>query len=459
MPKSEKALSNLLARPEHISSRLISQEESWADKQDDRFSLPTTDTGIAAPVIRQSYFQWLNAIYVNPKDVASRLEPIPINIYAHHLPQGFICFSGYWLDGSSVAKVEMRLESGKDDVKSHVEISSLNGGEKYRLGSVFVQLAIEYSIQNGCDGRVTLRSTRNSGQFYFKLGFAPSSDDVYEALLEGQEVNGWDMYLPDACIAVWRQKIEKKPLLIREIKPQLLENMHIHSDETIKLWPLLIDKLYFNAIRALSFDYAYQPRISHQSLLQAFKENTSLESLSLKGSTFQYPLSEVIDALSSHTHLSYLTLRNYDECTKEIDDAAFQSLAHFIAHTRLRCLTLAHLKLHSKSFEFFCNALASTVSIKKIVFDNITLSPGNIDALKRALLTNTSIIEIISLQCEHGFEMMLAEVREQKNSRQKITGTSQTFFAGPSLASFQATEDQDILPTIPHALGRESPAI
>lgn len=447
--KEKQAATNLLARSEHLSPQVVTPSERWENNCRYSFGYPARDRGTTDSVSRQSYFQWLNAVYVNQKRTNFRNGPICINLYAHHLERGYICFSGYATGNSSVTKADVLLIPDTDRSFSHISLSALNGGGEHRLGSVLIQMVIEYSIHQGCEGRVSLRSTRDSGQFYFKLGFIPDNDIVYQELMAGQHTNGWDMYLPEASIAIWKEKIRKHPLLTRQIGKQWTDNIWLHSDDTEKLWPFLIDKLRFDAIQYLFFDYArYSTRQFYnagENLIWAFKGNTSLESVSLKGSTFNWPLSELITALSFHPNLSCFTIRNYDETTNEMDDATFQALANFIKQIpRLQRLTFAHLRLFSDSFVIFCEALARTSGVKEIEFEHMTLSADNIRALKKALIWNSALTKISSSQCDANFEAMLVELRQHKMTA-RLSETQQTLFARklpPSLQQAIITHDR-----------------
>ncbi|MHB1948285.1 MAG: hypothetical protein ACYCQI_09255 [Gammaproteobacteria bacterium] len=57
-------------------------------------------------------------------------------------------------------------------------------------------------------------STRQSRQFYFKLGFLPKNAETLKLLLEDKEIDGGEMYLPMESISAWKNKIEKHAALI-----------------------------------------------------------------------------------------------------------------------------------------------------------------------------------------------------------------------------------------------------
>lgn len=98
-------------------------------------------------------------------------------------------------------------------------------GRSRGLGSAMVQFAIEKSLAAGFEGRVGLRSEYGSGVFYYKLGFV-SPNPEYQKQIEaaaraGKQIDGHDMYLPEAAIAAWKGKIHKNPISVK--KPSLIQ--------------------------------------------------------------------------------------------------------------------------------------------------------------------------------------------------------------------------------------------
>lgn len=87
----------------------------------------------------------------------------------------------------------------------------------YALGTVLVQAVFEYSLSTDCEGRVSLYSANKSGEFYFKLGFTPLKEHIFDKLYFNGEKNidGDIMFLTDAANEAWREKAQTHPLFSR----------------------------------------------------------------------------------------------------------------------------------------------------------------------------------------------------------------------------------------------------
>ena len=97
-----------------------------------------------------------------------------------------------------------------------------------RVGKRLMQVAIEYSFENLCQGRVQLLSYADAVPFYYSLHMRCEDEDtdllVTEAMknAKGKKIDiakqmfvGELMYLPEAAVAIWQANIIKKPILER----------------------------------------------------------------------------------------------------------------------------------------------------------------------------------------------------------------------------------------------------
>lgn len=225
-PSMEKeAALELSRRSPHISGFLSEQEIQQHKTLVESFLpvAPTDDSGTAAPIRWQPYFKWVNSILVNHKEDGS-LDPKAIHVYGHW-ENDFLYFTGHREDylrfrsRDSSAKIMLSVSSKSQNVEDsgYVFINSLNAYGIYRLGSVFIQIAIENSLMAGMGGRVRLNSTRDSGLFYFKLGFVPDCELTFNFLKNGENINGGEMYLPQASIEIWKNKITANPILPNDL--------------------------------------------------------------------------------------------------------------------------------------------------------------------------------------------------------------------------------------------------
>lgn len=225
-PSMEKeAALELSNRPPHLSGCLTEKEVQQHKALVETFPqvAPTDDRGTAAPIRWQPYFKWVNSVRVNHKDDIS-LEPKVIHIYGHW-ENDFLYFTGHREDyikfrsRDSDAKIMLSIssENQKADGSGYIFINALNAHGVYRFGSVFIQIAIEYSFMAGYGGKVRLNSTRDSGLFYFKLGFVPVCALTFKRLKNGEQINGGEMYLPQASIDVWKSKIAAYSLLPHQL--------------------------------------------------------------------------------------------------------------------------------------------------------------------------------------------------------------------------------------------------
>lgn len=220
---SESAAARVFSLKEHLSEKAC-DEVLAANKRKQIAELKKffrqlydkEDSGTMAEVFWKPEFEFKIALNVNSKKSAES-ESALINLYQHK-DASIDCF--YCYDDKPYSHAKLLLKKSPDCMW----ICSMNNTEKqYRLGSLLIQIAIEQSIMNGFDGRVELVSTRQSGQFYFKLGFLPKNDAILGLLLLGKEVDGGEMYLPIQSISAWKSKIEKRPVLI---SPTLIIQEH-----------------------------------------------------------------------------------------------------------------------------------------------------------------------------------------------------------------------------------------
>lgn len=234
----KEAALELSNRPLHLSGCLTEKDVLQHKKLVETFPqvAPTDDSGTAAPIRWQPYFKWVNSVRVNHKDDIS-LEPKVIHIYGHW-ENDFLYFTGHREDyikfGSrdSDAKIMLSVSSENQiaDGSDCIFINALNTHGVYRFGSVFIQIAIENSLMAGYEGKVRLNSTRDSGLFYFKLGFVPVCELTFKRLKNGEQINGGEMYLPQASIDIWKSKIAANSILPHQLtipKAALLKTSNV----------------------------------------------------------------------------------------------------------------------------------------------------------------------------------------------------------------------------------------
>ncbi|KTD46629.1 hypothetical protein Lrub_1551 [Legionella rubrilucens] len=91
----------------------------------------------------------------------------------------------------------------------------------YSLGTILIQAIFEQSQILGCEGRICLYSARKSGRFYFKLGFMPLQQTIFDQLfLENQQdIDGDLMFLSPSAIDAWAERARQRPLLGPRKKP------------------------------------------------------------------------------------------------------------------------------------------------------------------------------------------------------------------------------------------------
>jgi hypothetical protein len=211
------ASEQLAKRAEHLAG-LLTEEE--AKLHETRFSnyrseKPHDDIGTEAAIKWQPHFSWVKSVKINPKNMDQGLQPVLFHIYAHteiSMDREFLYFTVYrdqsWPSRLSQAKLMLSL--GRDTIC----INALSSHERtHRIGSALIQIAIEYSFKNGYGGKVSLNSARDSGLFYFKLGFAPTQQEAFDELQNGKSVDGGEMYLPEISIKQWENKIAKNKIL------------------------------------------------------------------------------------------------------------------------------------------------------------------------------------------------------------------------------------------------------
>jgi len=215
------AAQRVLARPEALSDQPADEEEGAKKRKDlsDLYELdvikPSGDSGTGAPVFWQPTFEFKRALMINSRDLHQ--PPALINLYytcvsEPNITKPFDHFYCYDRHPGSTAKLVTSL------YPEHLFINSINSmilitPGRYRQGSMLIQIAVEHSLNNGRGGKVELTSTNQSGQFYFKLGFLPKDETILRRLSNGENIDGRDMYLPDASIAAWKTKIARHRIL------------------------------------------------------------------------------------------------------------------------------------------------------------------------------------------------------------------------------------------------------
>ncbi|WP_131751088.1 hypothetical protein [Legionella erythra] len=87
----------------------------------------------------------------------------------------------------------------------------------YSLGTILIQAIFEQSQALGCEGRICLYSARKSGRFYFKLGFMPLQETIFDQLLfeNQQDIDGDLMFLSPSAIKAWAERTQQCPLFNR----------------------------------------------------------------------------------------------------------------------------------------------------------------------------------------------------------------------------------------------------
>jgi hypothetical protein len=170
-----------------------------------------------------------------------------------------------------------------------------------------------------------------------------------------------------------------------------IKHTHIYdATSSSEQWPLLIQNLSMGVIESLYLHYSDNHSRSFD-LVKALKESNSLESVILKGSNFNQPLSDIIRALSAHTKLAKLTIRNYVCVPGEIDDEFMKALADLISANTLETLDFSFIPIKSALFSVVCDAMAKSTSLKKIDLTSVDFSPENRGLLKKALQANKNI--------------------------------------------------------------------
>jgi len=242
--KENQAANRLRLRPKHLSEEPI--DELVAKKQREQIlktygllGSKKNDIGTGAPIYWKQKFEFLKSLNVMAKD-ANSIEPSKlINLYYNKDKTHYEYFLCYSKCNSSDAKIKIQFhlkEEYQDSSIGYLSILSMNSFlYRYRCGSLLIQVAIEHSLRQGLGGKIKLNSTRDSGQFYFKLGFLPKSGDILEALLKGNDINGYEMYLPEASIMAWKEKITKHSVLLSQQEINQFCNNHEHKNINFSL--------------------------------------------------------------------------------------------------------------------------------------------------------------------------------------------------------------------------------
>ena len=193
----------------------------------------------------QSHFKLLNSVKINSRKSGSH-PPQLLHVFvcteAHTLL--FLAFTS----GASTSSAKLRIQEINSPYPNkslgYIDINSLNACGEHRAGSTFVQLAIEYSLLKGFDGKIKLTARNTSIEFYLKLGFVPVSDRDYQEICTHELKKPCRMYLPQVSIDIWKRKIARHCILIsgcEEIVDALVERQWRFSDYLPTQWYAALD--------------------------------------------------------------------------------------------------------------------------------------------------------------------------------------------------------------------------
>jgi hypothetical protein len=170
----------------------------------------------------------LSVIYALPKPTDSSTSfPIKVALY-HIVPSNFENINYFFCtdeDQKILAYVRFHFKDkpiSPDIIKAYKDtpylsieaIESHRSG--YSFGSILIQAVIEFSLKANCLGRASLYSLENSGQFYFKLGFTPSKEEVYSELSDEHNINGEFMFLTGTAIGAWSSRVIDGPIFLAD---------------------------------------------------------------------------------------------------------------------------------------------------------------------------------------------------------------------------------------------------
>jgi len=224
-------------RPEHISEESVTSDEIAQMKV--FFSIKekswhSSGNWEATSIPWQSHFKFLNSVKINSRNSGS-FPPKLIHV--------FVCTEAYTLlflaftPGETTSSAKLRIQEMHNTYPNkslgYIDINTLNACGEHRAGSTFVQLAIEYSLLKGFDGRVKLTARNSSIDFYLKLGFIPVKNQDHEEICVGDFKKPCVMYLPQVSIDIWIRKIARHCILIsgcEEIIDTLVERQWSFSD-------------------------------------------------------------------------------------------------------------------------------------------------------------------------------------------------------------------------------------
>lgn len=189
-------------------------------------------TGTSAAIFWNPSFKYLRAIHIQPRDPDSTRRPKLVLLFSHYDEMKHKIFTCYHDSNQSLAKIILSKseDSYPCNTCGFIGINSINSRDGYyersdfRYGSFLIQLAIEYSFQQGYEGRVDLFSTNGSSKFYFKLGFLPTylTQSILNELQTSSNVDGFNMYLPQASIDAWKERILACPIILSQQEIDLL---------------------------------------------------------------------------------------------------------------------------------------------------------------------------------------------------------------------------------------------
>jgi len=159
-----------------------------------------------------------------PKSNDKTVSPKIVNLY-HVVPQDFPQVNYFFIadqDGEIIA--EMRLQPqrsnsylqsiyGDSNFFAVESIETYDTSKAYSFGSILIQTAIEFSIDQGCSGRLALFSVEHSGQFYHKLGFLPQEESLLMFLNACADVDGNIMFLPNDSLKLWVERMRENSVL------------------------------------------------------------------------------------------------------------------------------------------------------------------------------------------------------------------------------------------------------
>lgn len=93
----------------------------------------------------------------------------------------------------------------------------------YSLGAVLLQAVFEQSLNRGDEGRIILYSANKTGEVYFKYGFIPLQETLFEKLFFNgeKELDGGIMFLTNSVISAWQERVNAQRILPNTVSSEL----------------------------------------------------------------------------------------------------------------------------------------------------------------------------------------------------------------------------------------------